>query len=69
MRISSFIGKILYPRQQRWERRRNVKSLLFAVSVTLVILVLVGLVFILKEGGPSGLNSPLQSLLSSHISN
>ena len=48
MPITDLIGKVLYPRQQLWERRRNVKLLLVVVSITLIIIALFGLVVILK---------------------
>lgn len=68
MRISSFIGKMLYPRQPRWEQRRNAKHLLFAVSFALVIVVLLVFFVGLKEGGLAEQNSPLKSFLPSALS-
>jgi hypothetical protein len=48
MPITDLIGKVLYPRKQRWERRRNVKSLVVAAVIILIIIALFGLVMMLK---------------------
>jgi hypothetical protein len=48
MPITDLIGKVLYPRQQLWERRRNVKLLFVVVSIVLILIALFGLVVILK---------------------
>ena len=48
MQIPDFIGKILYPRQQTWERNRNVKILFVVISITLIFIALFGLAAILK---------------------
>jgi len=48
MPITDLIGKVLYPRQQLWERRRNVKLLFVVMLITLIIIAFFGLVMILK---------------------
>ena len=48
MPITDLIGKVLYPRQQLWERRRNVKLLFVVMLITLMIIAFFGLVMILK---------------------
>jgi len=64
MSLTDFIGKTLYPRQQRWERRRNVKTLLAVVIITLVIITVFGLVMVLKGMGQSGPGLHLPSIFS-----
>jgi hypothetical protein len=48
MPITDLIGRVLYPRQQLWERRRNVKLLFVVMLITLIIIAFFGLVMILK---------------------
>lgn len=36
-RLLGIIGKLVFPRQQEWERRRNAKVMLAAVSVGLFL--------------------------------
>lgn len=39
----TFLGKILFPRSQRWKQRQNVRQLLVALAVALLLgLVIVG---------------------------
>lgn len=45
-----FLGKILFPRQQDWERERNAKTLAAAVCVGLTMAGAIAW-FILKRGG------------------
>jgi hypothetical protein len=61
MPITDFVGKILYPRQQLWERRRNVKLLFVVVSITLIVITLFGLVMILKGSVQIDMDSLLHS--------
>jgi hypothetical protein len=63
MPITDLIGKVLYPRKQMWERRRNVKLLLVVTSITLIIIALIGLAVILK--GSVQININMDSLLHS----
>jgi predicted PurR-regulated permease PerM len=64
MSLTDLIGKTLYPRQQRWERRRNVKTLLAVVIITLVIIAIFALVMVLNGSGPARPGGPLQSASS-----
>ena len=64
MSLTDLIGKTLYPRQQRWERRRNVKTLLAVVIITLVIIALCGLVMVLSGSGQSRPGLHLPSIFS-----
>jgi len=48
MSITDSIGKILYPRRQPWERRRNVKWLFIVAFIALIIIAIVGLVLVMK---------------------
>jgi hypothetical protein len=36
-RIFDLIGKVIFPRQQEWERRRNAKVMVVAVTVGLFL--------------------------------
>jgi len=60
MPFTDLIGKILYPRKQLWERRRNVKLLFIAASITLIIIALFGLAVILKGSVQIKFDSLLQ---------
>jgi hypothetical protein len=64
MSLTDLIGKTLYPRQQRWERRRNVKTLMVVVVITLVVIGLFGLVMVLNGSGQSKPGLQLQSASS-----
>jgi hypothetical protein len=68
MQLSDFVGRILFPQQHRWERRRNVK-LLFIILAIFLSALLFGWIWVHKnvrqnELGPAPqmiLNSPLTS--------
>jgi type III secretory pathway component EscS len=45
----NFLGKILFPRRQPWEREREVKLLLITVLIALAFASIVGLVIFLKD--------------------
>jgi hypothetical protein len=47
MQLSDWVGRILFPEQDRWERRRNAKLLFTALGVVCVGL-LVGLMWVHK---------------------
>jgi len=64
MSLTDLIGKTLYPRQQRWERRRNAKILLAVAIITLVIIALCGLVMVLNGSGQSRPGLHLPSIFS-----
>jgi hypothetical protein len=64
MPITDFVGKVLYPRKQRWEQRRNVKSLFVAVLITFIVIALFGLAVILKGSVHMKLDVPLQAVQS-----
>ena len=36
-KLFDFIGKVVFPRQQEWERRRNVQIMLSVVAVSLLM--------------------------------
>jgi hypothetical protein len=63
MSLTDFIGKTLYPRQQRWERRRNVKTLMLVVIIALVGIALCGLVLLPNGSGQSRPGLQLPSIL------
>jgi hypothetical protein len=46
-RVFDFIGKLVFPRQQEWARRRNAKIMTAAVTVGLVLGA--GLVWVIKH--------------------
>jgi hypothetical protein len=48
------LGKILFPRLDRWQRRRQVKMIVVAVLIGLAFAGLLGMVMVLK-------NSPLNN--------
>jgi hypothetical protein len=48
MQLSDWVGRILFPQQDRWERRRNVKHLFIALGVVFLGLLL-GLMWVQKE--------------------
>jgi hypothetical protein len=60
MSLTDLIGKTLYPRQPQRERRRNVKTLMVVVIITLMVIALFGLVMVLNGSGQSkpGLQLP-----------
>jgi len=64
MSLTDLIGKTPYPRQQRWERRRNAKILLAVAIITLVIIALCGLVMVLNGSGQSRPGLHLPSIFS-----
>ena len=64
MSLTDLIGKTLYPRQQRWERRRNIKTLMVVVVITLVVIGLFALVMVLNGSGQSKPGLQLQSVFS-----
>jgi hypothetical protein len=64
MPFTDLVGKILYPRQQLWELRRNVKLLFVVVSITLIVIALFGLVILLKGSVQIKLDAPLESAFS-----
>jgi hypothetical protein len=45
----NFLGKILFPSRQPWEREREVKLLLITILIALVFASIVGLVIFLKN--------------------
>lgn len=67
MRFLDFIGGVLYPRQQRWEQRRNVKLLGIAALISLIVMAVFVLVLIKKGGFPINLHGPINSLFRSPI--
>jgi hypothetical protein len=46
------IGKMLYPRLDRWQRRREIKRIMAAVLSGLFFAGIVGLMMILKNHSP-----------------
>jgi len=64
MSLTDLIGKTLYPRQQRWERRRNIKTLMVIVIIALVGIALCALVLLLNGSGQSRPGLGLPSILS-----
>jgi hypothetical protein len=62
MQLADYVGRILFPQQDRWERRRNVKVLFTTLSVLLVA-VLVGLIFIHKRLQQNELNPEPQMII------
>jgi hypothetical protein len=65
MQISDMVGKLLFPKQDRWERRQNAKFVLMAVSIILVLLV--GLVLFVKGTNQKNLNTAPQVIFHSPI--
>lgn len=55
MQLSDWVGRILFPQQDRWERRRNVKLLFIALGVVFVGLLL-GLMWVHKSMHQDQLN-------------
>ena len=45
----NFLGRILFPRRQRWERERDVKLLLVTSLIALAFASIIGLVIFLKN--------------------
>jgi hypothetical protein len=62
MPITDFIGKVLYPRQQRWERRRKVRLLFIAVILPLIVIAACALIMLLKGSLQFKADVPLQSV-------
>ena len=47
--ITNQLGKILFPRRQRWEREREVRALLVATLVALIVAGVIGLVIVWRN--------------------
>jgi membrane glycosyltransferase len=62
MQLTDYVGRILFPQQDRWERRRNVKALFITLSILLVA-VLFGLIFIRKKMQQNELNPEPQRII------
>jgi len=67
MQFSDYVGRRLFPQQDRWERRRNAKLLLIALGIFLGVL-LVGWMFIHSRLQQNELNPGPQMIISSPVS-
>jgi len=47
--ITNLLGKVLFPRRQRWQRERDARVLLVATLVALVVAGIVGLAIVWRN--------------------
>jgi hypothetical protein len=67
MQLADYVGRILFPQQDRWERRRNLKVLLIALAIFLGAL-LFGLIYIHKRLQQNELNPEPQMIIQPALS-
>jgi hypothetical protein len=66
MRVADIVGGVLFPQQERRERRRNLKLVIIAVSIILVGLIF-GLLLALKEIGQNKPDTAPQPVFQSPV--
>jgi hypothetical protein len=67
MQLADYVGRMLFPQQDRWERRRNVKVLFIALSALLVALLL-GLIYVRKRMQQNELDPEPQMIIQPALS-